>query len=109
MDMLPSVLPDKTPLETVAVYLQLGTAIGTATIVGTPAFASDPLGLVFTSPTAIDAGKTAAAMCGGGVAGTEYVVTALCVLTTGETVQAVVMLPVIAPIRETQRSRPIVL
>ena len=109
MDMTPSLLPDKTPLETVAVYLKLATGIGTATIVGTPTFASDPVGMTFTAATTVDASKTASAMCGGGQAGVDYVVTALCVLSTGETVQPVVVLPVIAPIRETQRSRPIIL
>lgn len=109
MDMFPSVLPDKLPLERVAVYLQLETSIGTDTITGTPAFTSDPLGLVFETVTLLDSDRTVAALVSGGSVGTTYVVSALCVLASGETVQPTVALPVIAPVSETLQRRPIVL
>ena len=109
MNMLPSVIDAKTPLEKVAVYLQLASAIGTATISGTPTFASDPVGLVFTAAGTTDALRTATALVSGGVEGTEYTLTALCTISTGEIVQPSVILPVITPTRETQRSRPVIL
>jgi hypothetical protein len=109
MDMLPSILPDKLPLEVVAVYLQLATRIGTDTIAGTPEFVSDPIGLVFTEAATIDAGKTAAALVGGGEVGVTYTLSALCSLSSGQVVQPVVGLPVIAPVTEVLQRRPITL
>lgn len=109
MDMLPPLLPDKLPSERVAVYLQLATAIGTEFIVGVPLFASDPIGLVFSDETTLDGFRTAAALVSGGVEGTEYVVSAVCELDSGQIVQPVVTLPVVTPSFETLRRRPIVL
>lgn len=102
MKMYPSVLPSKTGQEMPALYLMLESGIGDATIAGDPVFVSDPEGLVFTGVTTIDDSRTAAAFVGGGVDGVDYAVSALCTLSTGEVVEPVVVLPVVADRAQTQ-------
>ncbi len=97
MEMLPANLPDKLPLEKVDVYLQLANSIAPDTIAGLPVFASEPEGLVFSSASVIDSAQTAAVFVAGGEAGTNYVVSALCTLASGEIVQPVVSMRVISP------------
>jgi hypothetical protein len=109
MEMTPSTLPDKLPLERVDVYLQLETAIAPDTIAGLPLFTSEPEGLVFTSAATIDNGKTAAAFVAGGEIGTTYVVSALCTLASGEIVQPVVSMRVISPAEQAVTRRNVVL
>ena len=109
MKMYPSVLPSKTGQEQPALYLMLETGIGTATIAGTPDFYSDPIGLTFTGATTIDDDRTAAAFVGGGEDGVEYVVSAVCTLSTGEIVEPVVILPVGSDRSQTLQRRPVIL
>jgi hypothetical protein len=109
MEMSPTTLPDKTPLEKIAIYLQLDTGISPLTIVSVPVFDSDPAGLVFSGASAIDDAMTAAAYVTGGDPGTVYAVSALCTLSSGEIVQPCVALPVVSPAEQAVTRRNTVL
>lgn len=106
--MTPSVLIDKLASEIVPVYLQLGPLVGSDTITSV-SFSSDPTGLTFASQSILDSGQTAAALVGGGVPTTRYILSAVCTMTSGQIYTPVVALPVVTAYSETNAKRPVVL
>jgi len=102
MIMSPLSLHSKTPGEAVYVYLQLKPAIGSDTVSTTPQFTSDPPDLLFSMQGTTDAGQTATALVSGGIAGVNYTLSATCIMASGQILQPVVVLPVVAAKVETQ-------